>query len=64
MLDSENGDYIKDDDIAENNYLKAFITEWKVEAGDTIILPIYEKQEEDEERGEKETYFEYDFAVD
>ena len=30
----------------------------------TIISPIYEKQEYDEERGEIETYFNYDFTVD
>ena len=53
-----------DDSLEENAELRKFITVWKVEAGETITLPLYEKQEKDEERGEKETYFNYDFTVD
>ncbi len=54
-LMSVNGEnYIKNDDLPENKELKDFITEWTVNSGDTIVLPIYEKQEYDEERGEKE----------
>lgn len=64
IIDSDGDDYIKDDELDENNYLKTFITEWSVNDGDTIVLPIYQKQETDEERGEIETYFNYDFQVD
>ena len=64
MINSNGNDYIKNDDLLQNKELKTFITEWTVNSGDTIILPIYEKQEYDEERGEKETYFNYDFTVD
>lgn len=53
-----------DDTLEENAELRKFITVWKVEAGETITLPLYEKQEADEERGEKETYFNYNFTVD
>ncbi len=64
-LMSVNGEnHIKNDDLPENKELKDFITEWTVNSGDTIVLPIYEKQEYDEERGEKETEFSYDFRVD
>ena len=55
---------ILDDSLPGNEYLKTFITEWTVEAGDTITLPIYEMQATDAERGEAETYFNYDFTVD
>ena len=37
-----------------NEDLKTFITQWSVADGETIVLPIYEKQETDEERGEKD----------
>ncbi len=63
-IDSQEEEYIKDDDLPENQDLKSFITEWTVEAGDTIVLPIYEMQDVDDERGEIETYFNYDFTVD
>ena len=63
MISSNGNDYIKNDDLQQNKELKTFITEWTVNSGDTIILPIYEKQEYDEERGEIETYFNYDFTV-
>ena len=53
-----------DDDLPGNEDLKTFITQWSVADGETIVLPIYEKQETDEERGEKETYFNYNFTVD
>ena len=53
-----------DDDLPGNEDLKTFITQWSVADGETIVLPIYEKQETDEERGEKETYFNYSFTVD
>ena len=53
-----------DDTLEENAELRKFITVWKVEAGETITLPLYEKQDADEERGEKETYFNYNFTVD
>ena len=50
-LMSVNGEnHIKNDDLPENKELKDFITEWTVNSGDTIVLPIYEKQEYDEER--------------
>lgn len=55
---------VLDDDLAGNEDLKTFITQWNVADGETIILPIYEKQETDEVRGEKETYFNYNFTVD
>ena len=55
---------VLDDDLPGNEDLKTFITQWNVADGETIILPIYEKQETDEERGEKETYFNYNFTVD
>jgi len=55
---------VLDDDLPGNEDLKTFITQWNVDDGETIILPIYEKQETDEERGEKETYFNYNFTVD
>lgn len=45
-------------------YKEPFITTWSVEAGDTITLPIYEMEETNEERGETETYFNYNFKVD
>ena len=64
ISESPDGNYIRNDDLEENNYLKSFITEWTVEANEQIILPIYEKEEEDYERGEKETYFNYNFTVD
>lgn len=64
IMEAENNKYIRNDELEENNYLKTFITEWTVNAGDTIVLPIYQKQDADEERGEKETYFKYDFQVD
>lgn len=53
-----------DDDLPGNEELKVFITQWSVGDGETIVLPIYEKQETDEERGEKETYFNYNFTID
>ena len=53
-----------DDTLEENAELRKFITVWKVDAGETITLPLYEKQDTDEERGEKETYFNYNFTVD
>ena len=55
---------VLDDDLPGNEELKTFITQWSVTNGETIVLPIYEKQETDEERGEKETYFNYNFTVD
>lgn len=55
---------VLDDDLPGNEDLKIFITQWSVADGETIVLPIYEKQETDEERGEKETYFNYNFTVD
>ena len=55
---------VLDDDLPGNEELKTFITQWNVADGETIVLPIYEKQETDEERGEKETYFNYNFTVD
>ena len=55
---------VLDDDLPGNEDLKTFITQWSVADGETIVLPIYEKQETDEERGEKETYFNYNFTVD
>ena len=55
---------VLDDDLPGNEDLKTFITQWSVADGETIVLPIYEKQETDEERGEKETYFNYNFIVD
>ena len=55
---------VLDDDLPGNEELKTFITQWNVSDGETIVLPIYEKQETDEERGEKETYFNYNFTVD
>ena len=55
---------ILDDDLPGNEELKTFVTQWKVSDGETILLPIYEKQEKDDERGEKETYFNYNFIVD
>jgi len=55
---------IFDDSLPGNEYLKTFITEWTVAAGDTITLPIYEKQEEDEEGGQREIYFNYNFTID
>lgn len=64
IIETQGNEYIKNDDLPENQYLKEFITEWTVNAGDTITLPIYEKEEADEERGELETYFNYDFTVD
>lgn len=64
LVEANGNEYIKNDELEENKYLKTFITEWTVNEGDTIVLPIYQKQEEDEERGEKETYFKYDFQVD
>lgn len=64
MVSSNGNNYIKNDELPQYKELKTFITEWTVNSGDTIILPIYEKQEYDEERGEKETYFNYDFTVD
>ena len=54
---------VLDDDLPGNEDLKTFITQWNVDDGETIILPIYEKQETDEERGEKETYFNYNFIL-
>ena len=53
-----------DDDLPGNEDLKTFITQWSVADGETIVLPIYEIQETDEERGEKETYFNYNLTVD
>lgn len=64
FMEANGNDYIKNDELDENKYLKTFITEWTVSDGDTIVLPIYLKQDADEERGEKETYFNYDFKVD
>lgn len=64
FMEANGNDYIKNDELDENKYLKTFITEWTVSDGDTIVLPIYQKQDADEERGEKETYFNYDFKVD
>ena len=64
IIETQGKEYIKNDDLPENQYLKEFITEWTVNAGDTITLPIYEKEESDEERGELETYFNYNFEVD
>ncbi len=64
FMEANGNDYIKNDELDENKYLKTFITEWTVSDGDTIVLPIYLKQDVDEERGEKETYFNYDFKVD
>ena len=64
IVNAQGDNYIKNDELEENKHLKSFITEWTVNAGDTIILPIYEKQQEDYERGEIETYFKYDFTVD
>ena len=55
---------VLDDDLPGNEDLKTFITQWSVADGETIVLPIYEKQGTDEERGEKETYFNYNFTVD
>ena len=55
---------VLDDDLPGNEDLKTFITQWSVADGETIVLPIYEKQETDEERGEQETYFNYNFIVD
>lgn len=55
---------VLDDDLPGNEELKTFITQWSVTNGETIVLPIYEKQETDEERGEKETYFNYNLTVD
>ena len=63
-IDSQGKEYIRDDDLLENQDLKSFITEWTVEVGDTIVLPICEMQSADNERGEIETYFNYDFTVD
>ena len=34
-----------DDTLEENAELRKFITVWKVDSGETITLPIYEKQE-------------------
>ena len=53
-----------DDTLEENAELRKFITVWKVEAGETITLPLYEKQDTAIDYGEKETYFNYDFTVD
>lgn len=64
IANAKENDYIKNDELEENKYLKTFITEWTVNSGDIIVLPIYEKQSEDRERGEIETYFNYDFTVD
>ncbi len=64
IISTQGNDYIKNDDLIENEYLKTFITEWTVNDNDTIVLPIYEKQLADSERGEIETNFNYDFTVD
>ena len=55
---------VLDDDLPGNEELRTFITQWNVDSGEIIVLPICEKQETDEERGEKETYFNYNFTVD
>ena len=44
FMEANGNDYIKNDELDENKYLKTFITEWTVSDGDTIVLPIYQKQ--------------------
>lgn len=56
---------VLDDDLPGNEDLKTFITQWSVADGETIVLPIYEKQEPDEVLDEeREVYFNYNFTVD